>query len=396
MDHVGYRMALRETVGLSGLPFDQAEYGRRRLALLTGMEAAGVDAMLITNPSDIYYLCGYSTFEVSVHACLVFHRDRLILQVPSIETGPAVTGSLVDEVVGYRWEEPRAVIDQLVDALGTAGTGGTVGLDRWSATLRSGIDVELCRRAAGFRFVDVSGLVDGLRVVKSPAELEYLRRSARVTELGLDAAAAEAHAGTTDSAVAAAGSHAMLAAGSEFMSMQPIVVAGRRSSIIHTNHRRCTIEAGDPVFLEFGAAWHRYTAPMMRTVVAGRPSPAMEDMLGIVRRIYEALVERMRPGYTFHDAAAAADAALAPVVDEVFFSGVWGYAVGAQFPPSWVEESAYLCCGDETEFVENMVFHLPLCLRVPGRWGIGMSETVLVTSQGGEPLTRNTWHLQAG
>jgi len=82
------------------------------------------------------------------------------------------------------------------------------------------------------------------------------------------------------------------------------------------------------------------------------------------------------------------------MAERAFFSGVYGYTVGIQFPPSWVEGSGYIARGVEREFAENMVFHLPLMLRIPGEWGIGMSNTVRVTEQGGEPLTRNDLRLQ--
>ena len=92
-------------------------------------------------------------------------------------------------------------------------------------------------------------------------------------------------------------------------------------------------------------------------------------------------------------AAQAAEQALKPLADQVFFSGVFGYTVGAQFPPSWVEGSGFIARGGTTEFRPGMVFHLPICLRVPGQWGIGCSETILVTKKGAEPITSNPWTL---
>ena len=72
---------------------------------------------------------------------------------------------------------------------------------------------------------------------------------------------------------------------------------------------------------------------------------------------------------------------------------MFGYAVGAQFPPSWVEGTGYIAKGQTRTFEANMVFHLPLCLRVPGQWGVGLSDTVVVTEQGAKPLTNNDWQL---
>lgn len=395
MDHNAYRQLLRERVGLRGLPFDDAEYARRREALAARMAESGLDALLVTDAADICYLTGYNTFEVSVHTALLAAGGRSVLQVPSIETGPAVTGSRVDDVVGYRWEGAAGAVAQLAGALGDLGAGdGVLGVDDWSASLRPALRQGLQEALPRARLVDASGLIDALRIVKSPAELECLAASARLTRVGLDAAIAAVRPGACDQAVAAAGAEAMLAAGSEFMSMQPIVTAGWRSSVIHTSHRRHDIADGDPVFLEFGACWNRYTAPMMHTVVAGTPGAGMAGIHATCRAVYEALITHMRPGATFDQAAAAAERALEPEAHRVFFSGVFGYTVGIQFPPSWVEGSGFIARGETRAFEAGMVFHLPLCLRVPGEWGIGVSETVRVTDQGAVPITENDWTLR--
>jgi Xaa-Pro dipeptidase len=391
MEHHRYRHALAAQLQMAELAFPEAEFDARCARVRAAMCDAGLEALLLTDPADIYYLTGYHTFEVSVHACLVCSAARLVLQVPSIETGPAVVTARVDEVLSYRWESLEEVIAPLAETLAPF---ATIGLDRFSASLRPGVIGQLQQRLGAERFHDGGGeLVDRLRIVKSEAELACLRESARITAQGLAAAIAIIEPGVTDNAVAAEGARAMLAAGSEFMSLQPIVTSGQRSSVIHLTHQRHVIGEGEPVFLEFGSAFRRYTAPMMRSAVAGRASPEMHAMRGVCHRLFETLTEAMRPGNRFEDAARAAESVLAPHADRVFFSGVFGYAVGAQFPPSWVEGSGYIARGQLREFEADMVFHLPLCLRVPGEWGIGLSDTVQVTPGGGVPITDNDWQL---
>jgi len=391
MDHHAYRHALADCLAESELPFDVEEFVTRRHRVRHAMQEAGLDALLLTDPADIFYLTGYHTFEVSVYTCLVVSAERLVLQVPSIETGPAVVTATVDEILGYRWEGVEEVIAPLADILAAY---HAIGLDLFGAGLRHGVIRKLQARLGSGRFRDDGGeLLDQLRIIKSPAELDCLRESARITAAGLRAATAVIAPGVTDNEVAAEGSRALLAAGSEFMSLQPIVTSGRRISVIHVNHKRHEIGADEPVFLEFGSAFQRYTAPMMRTAVAGQASREMQALRDVCRQMFEALTAAMRPGRSFDDAARAAEAVLAPHAERVFFSGVFGYAVGAQFPPSWVEGTGYIARGQQREFAADMVFHLPLCLRLPGQWGIGLSDTVRVTAQGGEPLTDNDWQL---
>ncbi|EWH03331.1 aminopeptidase P family N-terminal domain-containing protein [Halomonas sp. BC04] len=117
MDHHQYRHALAAHLQATELAFSDAEYDARQARVRAEMADRGLDALLVTDPADIYYLTGYNTFEVSVHTCLVFSADRLVLQVPSIETGPAVVTARVDELLGYRWEGIEEVLEPLAETL---------------------------------------------------------------------------------------------------------------------------------------------------------------------------------------------------------------------------------------------------------------------------------------
>ncbi|WP_309043469.1 M24 family metallopeptidase [Marinobacter sediminicola] len=243
-------------------------------------------------------------------------------------------------------------------------------------------------------FIDFGALIDRVRLVKSPSELTYLAESAAITGAGLDAAAAVIQEGAIDHEIAQAGASSMLGAGSEFMSMQPIVTTGMRSGIIHTNHAGYAVAQGDVVFTEFGAVRKRYTAPMMRTAIVGEASAEIREFHGVCLSVLEAVMTAARAGSSFASAARAGEAELAPLVDRAFFSGVFGYPVGAAFPPSWVAGSMFIAADNEAILEEDMVFHLPICLRKPGEFGIGFSETVRITATGAERITANTLSLK--
>ncbi len=390
MDLDTYRSTLADLQGGTELAFPPEEFSERRRRVRAAMDQAGLDVLLLTDPAELFYLVGYNTFEVSVPVALVLGPDKTVLQVPSIETGPAVVTASVDSVIGYRWEDPQGIIQPLCDLLSPY---KRVGVDLGSGSLRPAIWQALTQAVGAERFTDRGDIVDRVRLVKSPAELGYLEESARLTEIGMAAGLARVEPGVTDSQVAAAASEALTAAGSEFMSMQPIVTTGRRSGVIHLNHQRHVIEPGQSVFLEMGASFNRYTAPMMKTRVAGEPDGDMTAVADLCHDLYETLLSAMVPGQTFDAAARSAEARLNSANRPLFFSGVYGYAVGAQFPPSWVEGTGYIARDQMRVFEPGMVFHLPLCLRWPGHWGIGLSNTVVVTETGPRSLTHNDWQL---
>jgi len=145
MDFNRYRDQLADRVGRLELPFEDSEYARRRDGVARAMDDAGLAALLVTDAADICYLTGYNTFEVSVHTALLLTagaHGRAVLQVPSIETGPAVTTARVDEVVGYRWEAANGAVEQMADIIRDAGVVTAdrpkLGTDNWGPALRSG------------------------------------------------------------------------------------------------------------------------------------------------------------------------------------------------------------------------------------------------------------------
>ena len=396
MNYHQYRERLSARFSRPELAFGADEYESRLGRVRQAMDREGLDLVLMTDPAALCYLTGYTTFEVSVQCVLLISAQTTGLYVPAIEIGPAVYLSRVDEVTGYPWESPAALVGLLQTRIAASDIAATptIGVSAWSHSLSSGLLDALRSTLDTARCKDMGDLLDAVRLVKSPAELEYLAQSAAITAVGLDAAAGAIHEGVVDHRIASGGAAAMLAAGSEFMSMQPIVATGLHSGIIHTNHAGRVVARGDAVFTEFGAARRRYTAPMMRTAVVGGASAQMRMFHAVCREIFEAVADSARPGESFADAARAGEAALAPVADRAFFSGVYGYPVGAQFPPSWVAGSAFITRDSTAVFANDMVFHLPICLRKPGEWGIGFSETVRITPAGAKRITDNDWVLR--
>nr|WP_300313163.1 Xaa-Pro peptidase family protein [Halomonas sp.] len=391
MDHLDYRKMLLACHARSELPFPEEEFDMRVARVREVMQREGLDALLVSSAADIFYLCGYHTFEVSVHAALVVTDTHTLLQVASIETGAAVVTAKVDELVSYRWEAPEEVIGPLADALSGC---RQVGFDGLGSGLRAGVLQRLQARLGSERFVDrTAAVMAELRLVKSSRELACLERSARMTDAGLTSALDMVAEGVHDNEVAAEGARTMLAAGSEFFSLGPIVTTGARSGLIHVNHKRHVIARGDVVFLEFGAVWQRYTAPCMRTAIIGQPDDEMSRAAELCRRLQQRLCDAMQPDASFEEVARMAAEELVPWRDTLFHSGVFGYAVGAQFPPSWVEGTGFIASGQQRHLAKDMVFHLPLCLRSPGRWGIGLSHTVRVTERGAVPITRHDGQL---
>jgi Xaa-Pro dipeptidase len=395
MDDKAYIQALRGEPRRSELAFPRKEYEERVARLRQEMDARGLDALLIADSGNMFYVSGYYTFETSLHACVLLPRNGApAIQVASLEVAIAVLKTWIDEILSFDRSKASGVSDQIVDWLKRSKLDkARIGIDARLPALRVALVRELETALPQASFPDASDIVFKLRVVKSPTEIEYLRKAADFTRIGIRAGLNAVAAGKTDNHVGAAAYAAMAEAGSEFMSAQPIVAVGHRSGWAHTHFLRVPMRAGDTVFLEFGGVYNRYTAPMMRTAHIGAPDDQVRRVTDAVKDCVERILAAVKPGRTAHDVAVEAGKGLKPVSDIAWHTGVYGYAVGGQFPPSWAERSAFIAEGSETVLQPNMVFHLPTCFRVPNRFGVGLSETLRVTETGVESLTESSRDL---
>jgi Xaa-Pro dipeptidase len=240
------------------------------------------------------------------------------------------------------------------------------------------------------RVADCFGVVESVRLVKSAAEIEMIRRAAALTDKGVAAGFAAIAPGRKDYDVAAAIMAAMYGAGSELSCWGPIVAAGYRAGLAHSAHNGKELEAGESVFLELTGQHRRYAAPLMRTAVIGKASPEQRRLADASAAAVGAILETAKAGTPARVVAEAGLKHIAPVEQGIVFHHNFGYPVGLAYPPTWIETLGFfLRVNNAAPLAAGMVFHLPMSLRIAGRLGICLSHTMLVTASGGVSLTQS-------
>ncbi|MCA9973318.1 MAG: aminopeptidase P family protein, partial [Anaerolineales bacterium] len=192
----------------------------------------------------------------------------------------------------------------------------------------------------------------------------------------------------TEADVAAEIHHALIKAGSEWPAIAPFVASGERGAIGHATWTDRQIRAGEPVFLEVGGCLKRYHAAMMRTVFVGEPDDSLWEAEKLVQAAMAACIAAIKPGATAGSVDAAGRAVIADSRLGAQQSSRTGYAIGIGLPPDWGEGHILSLQPGETQtLVPNMTFHLIPWAQVPGKGGIGFSETVRVTETGCDFIT---------
>lgn len=393
-------MHLMQALEQSPLPrelaFSEAEYRERVRKAQKLMSERGIDILLISSTPNLGYLTGYdSTMSCGYTIGILGQTGDVELHCSELEAPCALLFSTIKKIEVFYWYEAQDTATQLGKMLADRGANGKrIGLEMGNAeTFASGAFdtksylrlVEVLPKAT---FVDATRLVLDVRLIKSPAEIGYMKQAGQYTWTGLKASLDAAAEGKTDNQVVAAGYGAMIAAGSELMSIDPMIMTGKRAGYMpHIPYKRIKLAKGDAIYLEYSGCHQRYNAPGMRSAVIGNPPDGIKRLADASIEVLELLLENVRPGRTGDEIARTAKRGFDGAPKDTFFHGGYGYAIGMGFQPTWTENPVYIAEGSDTVLKPGMCFHLPICAWVPtDKYGIGFSESIVVTEKGCETL----------
>ena len=370
-------------------PFPREELDARLAAVRERLAAEHLDGIVISVPENIYYLTGLDHWGFFACHLLIVARDgEMVLTCRAMEG--ITVGNQVGNAVFLGHSDTEDVADHAVRAMRQAGLrGGRIGMEMQSLFLTPRIADAIREKAPGVAWQDASGLVDALRLVKSPLEMDYTRRAARAADAGTLAAIEAIRDGASDYEVAAECQRAMTLAGSEYPGFGPFVRPTSRLGEEHTTWRGDVFHDGDAVFLELAGAYRKYQAPMGRLVYVGHAPQGAEASARLAIDGMEAICAAIRPGaragdayLAWHEVAAAAGLA-------GYHRHHCGYLVSIGFPPSWTGGSKVigLAPGSELELEVGMTFHAHSWFTNTDVVDYFISNTVLLGEHGAEVLT---------
>lgn len=339
------------------------------------MRAADIDGALIAPSSDLRYLTGLKD-QISERLTLLLlpPQGKARMLAPAFEAPRlAAHGSLFDI---ESWGETDDPYQRLAGLLGFLGPN-TVAV---SDTLWARFLLGLQRSFAAVRFVPASQLLAGMRLRKRPEELALQRRVNARTDAAFGELVGHRLSGLDERALSRRLSELLLEAGCEEVAFATVAGGPHSASPHHTMTER-TVRSGDALLFDFGGRIGGYCADVTRTVVVGRPPPGFEAVYRVVREAQESAVAAVRPGASAASIDRAARERIARAGHGDRFGHRVGHGVGLD-----VHEPPYLT-GDNPEPLESgMTFSVEPGIYLPGRFGVRIEDTVLVTDGGGERL----------
>ena len=344
------------------------------------LEACGVDGIVVSDSMDVRYLSGFrgddATLVVTRDAALICTDSRFWEQVHA-----EVTGFTLVKTSG---ELPAETVAAAAERLGPAATLGFQG------AVVSYADYRTLRRRHRGRLRDLRSRVSMLRAVKSEPEVVLMRHAAEVTDAAVAAVVSRGLVGRSEAEVAwdlRAEYHRLGAEGEAFPA---IVAGGDHGALAHALPGDRVIAPGELVVMDTGARVDGYCSDITSTFAAGEPAPES-------RAIYDVVLEAQLAGLAATRAGAHGqadvDAACRSIITAAGYGDVFGHGTGHGVGLA-VHEAPGLgrTRGDRLE--AGMVCTVEPGIYIEGSLGVRIEDTVLVTDDGCERLTRYPKELQ--
>ena len=379
------------------LSFSRAEYDTRLAKVRTAMARAGIDVLVVSDPSNMHWLTGYDGWSFYVHQAVVVRQEGEPIwfgrgqdAAGARRTAWIAPASIVgypDEYVQSPVRHPMSLLARLLAEHGYAARRIGVEMDNYwfsaaaFATLQAGLPEAT--------FTDATNLVNWQRAVKSKQELDYMRRAGRIVEAMHARILERAEPGMRKCDLVAeiydAGTRGVDGYGGDYPAIVPLLPSGADAAAPHLTWDDRPLRAGEGTFFEIAGCYRRYHCPLSRTLFLGKPTPVFREAEKAVLEGMEAGLAATRPGNRCADIADAFLAVLARYRIEK--PNRCGYSIGLSYPPDWGERTMSLRPGDETVLQPGMTFHF-----MTGLWlenmGVEITEAIAITETGVECLAR--------
>ena len=334
---------------------------------------AEVDGLYVSALVNIRYLTGFTGSA----GHLIVTRDEAILYTDGryqTQAGEQTAGLGV-EVVIFREKPVENFLDEV----------------RKKRFQRLGIEVnrlshamfrQLKKSAPRRKLVELNGLVEGLRAIKSDEEIAAIRRSIELNSKALDLACAKARPSWTEARLAAEIDHAARTLGASRPAFETIVASGAHGGLPHAQPRNVRLVPRSMVVIDQGAILDGYTSDMTRMVAFGRPGPEQRDVFQAVLESQLAAIDSVKAGVSARTVDRAARTTLKRFKLDEFFVHSTGHGLGLE-----VHEGPRLRPNEDQRLKSGMVITIEPGVYLEGRFGVRIEDVVVVRPNGCEVLT---------
>jgi len=378
------------------LHFERTEFDARRDRLLLEMTERKLDAILLFAQESMYWLTGYDSFGFCFFQSLVVKSDgSMALLTRSADLRQARHTSIIENIVLWTDREganPAVDLRNLLNNLDLLGARIGVEYDTHGLTAFNGRRLDEQLRTFG-QISDASGVVDRLRLFKSPAEIKKVEKAAALADDALDSALPLIRQGGDEAAILAAMQGAVLAGGGDYPANEFVIGSGADALLCRYKAGRRKLGKNDQLTLEWAGVFHHYHAAMMRTVLTGKVSRRHQELFDAARDALLAVEKAMVPGNTFGDVFDAHSKTMEAHGLSKHRLNACGYSLGARFSPSWMDMPMFYQGNPEPVAPDMTLFAHMIIMDSETETAMTLGRTYLTTDSQPRPLSRHDLDL---
>jgi ectoine hydrolase len=378
-------------------PFQKTEYEQRVKKVKERMQSAGFDLLICQDPASMGWLTGFDGWSFYMPQAVLVHLDESspiwFGRAQDAKSAHITTDLSAGNIVGYSeglvhhpTNHPFDELCELVIARGWGSARIGVELDAHYYTARA--HQHITKGLPNATICDNHEIVNWARLVKSDAELVYMREAGRIVTDTMNMAISKLSPGVRQFEVVADVYHTQINGFDnkygDYTSLCPLIQVGEGTSTPHLTWTDEPLPDSGLIVMEIAAARRHYHAPLTRTMHIGKPPAAAERLADVILEGGDRALEAAKPGVTCEEV----EAIWQGVLKRHGYSKASrvGYSIGLNYPPDWGERTASLRPGDQTVLQSGMCFHFQ-----SGVWlndfGAAISEPFVVTDNGGERLS---------
>tara|TARA_B110001454_G_scaffold46624_1_gene45854 strand:+ start:418 stop:1584 length:1167 start_codon:yes stop_codon:yes gene_type:complete len=374
--------------------FTKEEYKHRLKKVQRSMQEKGIELLISQDVANINYLTGYDAWSFYYAQCVIVHAnaEEPICFVRAQDAGGAYIKTYLknENIIQYHekyihmW--PLHPYDYLVEIIKERKWDNlSIGLEMDSHYFTAYCYEKIKHGLPNAKLKDSDRLVNWARLVKSNAEIEFMKSAAIISQKGMKRAMEVINPGIRQCDAVGEIQKSLFYGtpeiGGEYPSVATLLPTGKGTSASHLTATQDKFVSGEATIVELSGVHNRYHVPMARTVLLGKAEQKKIDTMKATNEALEAGFSVVKPGNTADDVAQK----FWGVLDKynIKKDSRTGYSIGIGYPPDWGEQTLNISKGDKTILQQNVTFHMIAVMQF-GDWGVEASESVRVTDSGHE------------
>jgi Xaa-Pro aminopeptidase len=359
-------------------------FENRLSTLRSKFDPLGVDAIWIIQPENRRYLSGFKAGDTQLNessGSLFITLDQALLLTDSRYTIQAQKEAAGFEVITHK-QDPINSLSEIFDRLNTRRLGFEGGYLIWD--LYQEVKEKASKHSPPVELIPLSRLVEDMREIKEPEEIEVLRTSARLMGDVLAQVIEELRPGQVEKDVAWRIETLIREQDADGVAFPPIVASGPNSALPHAILTDRIVGEGEPIIFDVGTRVDGYCSDMTRTIFLGNPSSYFKNIYHIVREAQDSALNSIMPGVK----STEVDSIARDIIKKAGYGDFFGHSLGHGIGLA-PHESPGVGPLRPKALKEGMVFTIEPGIYVPGKGGVRLEEMVIVEKDGARVLTTN-------